>query len=69
MRIPKTCDVTLVKHVPHIDGTAPKTDADRVSTDDVPTQVSSDSVTGKLAKYLDLLDTEMAEHWAQNSAV
>ena len=57
-----------MKYVPHIDGTAPNSDAEGVDVSDVSAPETIECVTGKLAKYLDLLDTEMAEHWAKLSA-
>ncbi|HCP81016.1 MAG TPA: hypothetical protein DIT67_05290 [Octadecabacter sp.] len=65
---PKTCEVTLVKHVPNIDDTAPTPDAEHVDVSDVPAPETDEHVTRKLAKYLDLLDAEMAEHRADKSA-
>ncbi|WP_179214774.1 hypothetical protein [Octadecabacter ascidiaceicola] len=57
-----------MKHVPNIDGTAPNSDAEHLDVSDVSAPETDEPVTGKLAKFLDLLDSEMAEHWAQNSA-
>ncbi|AKS46886.1 hypothetical protein SAMN05444287_2010 [Octadecabacter temperatus] len=58
-----------MKQTPFFDSTASNSNATRVQETCTPTEAMNARAAGKLGKFLDFLDNEMADQRAQKSAV
>ena len=58
-----------MKHTSLFDGTASNSNVKRVQETCTPTEAMNARSAGNLGKFLDLMDNELAKHWAEKSAV